>query len=236
MFWSTGEAPRYDPSAMGLQRAASGARPKTTSCSRAARSAGGRQRASRKSALRPTGSQRLSVCRTALFPARAASAAGCRRRTVLAAPRRTCAPDLPAIHGRAQRVDQPTTDSGGGVALQIHGTSRDSLDRPRPVLTREVVESALLGTTLRTPFRTARHRCHVRSHSDVEPPGSRCERPVRSRRNRLRGLSLGLRNNLKASLAEVMIQRQGPTNLQLSHQDKAAAVSKGESLVSIAEE
>ena len=42
-------------------------------------------------------------------------------------------------------------------------------------------------------------------------------RQVRSRENRLCGLSLGLRNNLKASLAEVRIQRQSPTNLQLSH-------------------
>ena len=44
-------------------------------------------------------------------------------------------------------------------------------------------------------------------------------RQVRSRGNRLCGLSLGLRNNLKASLAEVMIQRQSPTNWQLLHQD-----------------
>ena len=52
--------------------------------------------------------------------------------------------------------------------------------------------------------------------SNAESESPRClVRQVRSRGNRLCGLSLGLRNDLKASLAETMIQRQSPTNLQL---------------------
>ena len=40
-------------------------------------------------------------------------------------------------------------------------------------------------------------------------------------------LSLSLQNNLKASLTEVMIQCQSPTNSQLSHENKAVGLHGG---------
>lgn len=47
---------------------------------------------------------------------------------------------------------------------------------------------------------------------------------------------LRLRDNFKAHLSEMVVQRQCPANSQFSHESKAAAVGKGEFLIPIAEE
>ena len=47
---------------------------------------------------------------------------------------------------------------------------------------------------------------------------------------------LRLRDNFKAHLSKVVVQRQCSTDSQFSHENKAAAVGKGEFLIPIAEE